>query len=74
MQKKDPEGPFLYVKSYPRGPINAPEVPLAAHASSPAQISVGLPPSFMPIATSATRTTTWIAIAGTVPSTPKATL
>ena len=22
MQKKDPEGPFLYVKSYPRGPIS----------------------------------------------------
>ena len=53
---------------------HTPEVPLAAHASSPAQMSVGFPPSLMPTATSAARTTTWIAIAGTVPSTPKATL
>ena len=66
-QKKDPPGSFFIEQ-------HTPEVPLAAQASSPAQISVGFPPSFMPIATSATRTTTWIAIAGIVPSTPNATL
>ena len=66
-QKKDPPGSFFIEQ-------HTPEVPLAAQASSLAQISVGFPPSLMPIATSATRTTTWIAIAGIVPSTPNATL
>ena len=94
MQKRTPGGPFLCVKSYPRGLIvksyprgliaksyprgpiakSYPRGPIADQVSSPAQISVGFPPSFMPTATSATRTTAWTVIAGTVPSTPKATL
>ena len=63
LKKRTTGGPFLSFISLQQ-----------SHASSPAHISVGLPPSFMPTATSTARTTTWIAIAGIVPSTPKAVL